>query len=776
MSLDNLKNYSRDFKDNIQNLIENGFLEEVKVMILEYEKIVEKDFELYSIKGTIALLEGDLKKAEKYFLDGLTEKPYDSDLIYNLAYLYEMRKENISAYRQYKKLLTLALGDLKEIVSLKITELEKLTQVNDYIERKKVLIIAYIFPPLGGSGVQRTLKFVKYLRDFGWEPVVLTVDEGDFPFTDSTLEKEIPQEIEVIRIREKKDLDIHYINKLIQMYQVVVNNNEIMMEYVELLKNNSDKLNELAFLPDHAIVFAREVLDQINDFVNFNEIDLIYSTSGPYSDHLIGYFLKNKYEKRWVCDFRDEWTNNPYAEFDKDSILFKVLMKMEENILKSCDKILTTTPLATQNYINNFGVDTNKIETITNGYDEEDFFELLPNNIQGKNEKFRIMHNGILYMIRTPETFLKAVYNLVVNNILPREKIEIYFTLTENDDHWREVAEQLGIDDLVNFFGYLNHNDSLSYASNADLLLLIVGPGEKNKSVYPGKVFEYLRLGKRILALSPSGSLVEALINKTSRGENYEFEDVQGMQDYIIRMYKEWEAGSYSDLSINGDIKRFERRQLTRKLSDIFTETIKEKIRFSFDISERDENFYNDLYESGGWNQSYFKHYSEIHYIDIWMKATEMIRDVENPKIIDIGCGPGQFANLLLDNHLTNYRGMDFSQEAIKHAKIRNDRYRSSFSVDDVYTSNIFDEDYNIAVLFEILEHLDGDLEILKKLKKNTKVLFSVPNFYSEGHVRWFNSQLEVAQRYKAVVGINDIYTFDVGGENKIYLVFAEKE
>ncbi len=435
LSLDNLKNYSRDFKDNIQNLIENGFLEEVKVMILEYEKIVEKDFELYSIKGTIALLEGDLKKAEKYFLDGLTEKPYDSDLIYNLAYLYEMRKENISAYRQYKKLLTLALGDLKEIVSLKITELEKLTQVNDYIERKKVLIIAYIFPPLGGSGVQRTLKFVKYLRDFGWEPVVLTVDEGDFPFTDSTLENEIPQEIEVIRIREKKDLDIHYINKLIQMYQVVVNNNEIMMKYVELLKNNSDKLNELAFLPDHAIVFAREVLDQINDFVNFNEIDLIYSTSGPYSDHLIGYFLKNKYEKRWVCDFRDEWTNNPYAEFDKDSILFKVLMKMEENILKSCDKILTTTPLATQNYINNFGVDTNKIETITNGYDEEDFFELLPNNIQGKNEKFRIMHNGILYMIRTPETFLKAVYNLVVNNILPREKIEIYFTLTENDEY-----------------------------------------------------------------------------------------------------------------------------------------------------------------------------------------------------------------------------------------------------------------------------------------------------------------------------------------------------
>lgn len=225
-------------------------------------------------------------------------------------------------------------------------------------------------------------------------------------------------------------------------------------------------------------------------------------------------------------------------------------------------------------------------------------------------------------------------------------------------------------------------------------------------------------MGKRILALSPSGSLVEALINKTSRGENYEFEDVQGMQDYILRMYKEWEAGSYSDLSINGDIKRFERRQLTRKLSDIFTETIKEKIRFSFDISERDENFYNDLYESGGWNQSYFKHYSEIHYIDIWMKATEMIRDVENPKIIDIGCGPGQFANLLLDNHLTNYRGMDFSQEAIKHAKIRNDRYRSSFSVDDVYTSNIFDEDYNIAVLFEILEHLDGDLEILKSLKK----------------------------------------------------------
>ncbi|WP_405132543.1 glycosyl transferase [Paenibacillus sp. FSL H8-0175] len=576
LSLDNLENYSRDFKDNIQNLIENGYLEEVKVMILEYEKIVEKDFELYSIKGTIALLEGDLKKAEKYFLEGLTEKPYDSDLIYNLAYLYEMRKENISAYRQYKKLFPLALGDLKEIVSLKITELEKLTQVNDYIERKKVLIIAYIFPPLGGSGVQRTLKFVKYLRDFGWEPVVLTVDEGDFPFTDSTLEKEIPQEVEVIRIRENKDLDIYYVNKLIEMYQTVVGNDVILKEYIELLESNPDKLNDFAFLPDHAIVFAKEVLDKINDLLNFDEIDLIYSTSGPYSDHLIGYFLKNKYEKKWICDFRDEWTNNPYADFDRKSILFKMIESMEINILESCDKILTTTPLAMQNYIRSFDLETNKIETITNGYDEQDFSELLTSNEQGGDKKFRIMHNGIIYMIRTPETFMKAVHNLVLYDLIPREKIEIIFTLTENDDHWRDIAEQLGIDDLVDFLGYLNHQESLLYASNADLLLLIVGPGEKNKSVYTGKVFEYLRLGKRILALSPSESLVEALINKTSRGANYEFEDVQGMQEYILSLYKEWETKEFLDLVINEDIRGFERRQLTQKLSDVFTEVIKE--------------------------------------------------------------------------------------------------------------------------------------------------------------------------------------------------------
>lgn len=124
--------------------------------------------------------------------------------------------------------------------------------------------------------------------------------------------------------------------------------------------------------------------------------------------------------------------------------------------------------------------------------------------------------------------------------------------------------------------GYLNHQESLLYASNADLLLLIVGPGEKNKSVYTGKVFEYLRLGKRILALSPSESLVEALINKTSRGANYEFEDVQGMQEYILSLYKEWETKEFLDLVINEDIRGFERRQLTQKLSDVFTEVIKE--------------------------------------------------------------------------------------------------------------------------------------------------------------------------------------------------------
>ncbi|MGG4400552.1 methyltransferase domain-containing protein [Paenibacillus amylolyticus] len=775
MNYNDMNRYSRLFKKNIEDLITKGYLTEAKKYVQEYELLQSNDHDLFSIKGIISIHEGDLNRAELLFQEGLKQKPYDVHLIYNLAFVYELQEKYICAYREYKKLKDLASGDILQSAESKLLELESILYVKEYVARKKVLIIAYIFPPLGGSGVQRTLKFVKYLRDFGWEPVVLTVGETQSNLMDYSLEEEIPSEIEIIRISEKVDVDLEFMNRLVGIYQTVVSNDEVMTKYVGALNSNPELISKYGLLPDQAIVFAKEAFDKIGDLIDFNEIDLIYSTSGPYSDHILGYLLQVEYEKKWVVDFRDEWTNNPYIEYNQGDLIYTIFREMEKNILQSSDRVLSITSHAKSNYVNDFGINEQKIITITNGYDEEDFENLYNENVDSK-KKFTIMHNGLLYMIRTPETFLKAVANLLEKGLIPEDRIEILFTQTDDGDKWKNISNEMGIEDNVKFLGYLDHHTSLIQANNSDLLLLIVGPGEKNKSVYTGKVFEYLRLSKRILSLSPEGSLVEELINETERGLNCDFNDLKNMEDYILQMYKQWEENEYTDLEVTEEIKMYERKQLTKKLGEVFDEVVSlPSETHSSQLKEMNSEFYDKAFESGGWNETYYKHYSEIHYYEIWKKAVEIIKRQENPRVFDIGCGPGQFANLLFDNQITSYIGMDFSSEAIKHAKIRNDKLRSLFYVDDVYNTELFKLDYNIAILFEILEHLEGDLEILSKLKLGTNILFSVPNFYSEGHVRWFKSKLEVAKRYHVLVDILDIKAFDVGANNKIFLVHAVK-
>ncbi|KAF6587335.1 MULTISPECIES: methyltransferase domain-containing protein [Paenibacillus] len=776
MNVNTMREYSNIFKENIEELINSGYLSEAKNYIHEYELLQQDDCDLFSMKGIIELAEGNLDVARSLFLEGLERRPYDVHLLYNLAYVYELKKEYINSYRQYKKLEKLVGNDLTEAVLSKIVELKSLSQVSEYVKRKKVLIIAYIFPPLGGSGVQRTLKFVKYLREFGWEPIVLTIGDAQTSLIDHTLELEIPEEIELIRISENVEIDLNYINKLVEIYQTVVNKDELLIQYVDALNTNPELINKYALLPEPAIVFVKEALDVIGDKVDFKEIDLIYSTSGPYSDHLLGNLLQSRFQKKWIVDFRDEWTNNPYFNYDRDDLIYKMFREMEQNILNTCDKVLAITSHAKSNYIHDFNINENKIVTITNGYDEEDFTQLALKQTGLKKDKFRIMHNGLLYMIRTPETFFRAISNLVEKEAIPKDSIEILFTQTDDDMKWKELAQDLNIADTVTFLGYLDHQKSLAYAYESDLLLLIVGPGEQNKSVYTGKIFEYLRMGKRILSLSPRDSLVEELIVTTNRGRNFDFYDVENIEEYILSMYKLWEEDSYSDLDKNNTIERFERRELTKTLSGVFDEVASSIKLTTVQLQEENDEFYNKAFESGGWDETYFKHYSETHYFDIWKRATEIIQSYDNPKVFDIGCGPGQFANLLFDNKITNYTGMDFSSEAIKHAKIRNDKLRSLFYVDDVYKTKLFSRDYNFAVLFEILEHLNDDLGILNKLKTGTEVLFSVPNFYSEGHVRWFDSQLEVAQRYSSIVEIKEICPFNVGGYNKIFLVHSEKK
>ncbi|VDG72434.1 TPR/glycosyl transferase domain-containing protein [Clostridium carnis] len=441
---------------------------------------------------------------------------------------------------------------------------------------RKVVIISYYFPPLGWSGVQRTLKFVKYLRIFGWEPVVVTVGETKFSILDKSLEKEIPKDIKIIRVddivlKNVTDIMTNKLKEYVQLSINLISDKQLKQLYEEEIEKKFTELRNLLLLPDGNVIWANNVVKKIENEINFDEIDLIYTTSSPYSAHIIGDYIKKKYSIPWVSDFRDQWINNPYVNYDKKSLRFKLESNLEENIVKSCDKLVTTTSISKINYINRYNLDREKVTVITNGYDEEDFHNI---NIDLKQNKFKIIYNGSFYLNITPYTFGIALQELFIEKLVDYSNVEVILNGKSEAAIIDKFKDILGIyRNVINVNGYLSHKKALEIAANASILLLVCGKGEATKEVYTGKVFEYLRLRRPIISLSPKGSLVEELLKETESGINIEYDDLEGIKKVILDSYNNWLVNNES--RVNGtNIKKYERKELTKKLVDLFNQVI----------------------------------------------------------------------------------------------------------------------------------------------------------------------------------------------------------
>ncbi|APH18610.1 glycosyltransferase [Clostridium botulinum] len=441
---------------------------------------------------------------------------------------------------------------------------------------KKVLIIAYYFPPLGWSGVQRTLKFVKYLKDFGWQPIVVTVGKTRFSISDKSLLNEIPEDVEVIRIDDVKFKDItDEIKERMREYSKysfnIISDENLKVEYEKEIESTLEKLRNLFLLPDGNAVWANNVVREISNRINLNNISIVYTTSAPYSTHLVGYYLKKYYKLPWIADFRDEWTNNPYYNFDVKNIRYKIEKNLEKSLIDFSDKIITTTSMARDNYIKLFNLHQNKAITITNGYDEEDYMLL---NHSKVNAKFSVVSNGSFYLDRNPYTFLKAIKNILRMKLIKEDDIEIIFIGTIENEIKNNI-EAMDINNIIKYEGYMPHLKSLHKANSANLLLLVVGREDKVKSIFPGKVFEYLRLKKPILALSPRKSVVEELLNETKSGINVEYDDIKSIENSVLEYYNNWKYEKRFQLNEN-EIKKYERKNLTKKLAEIFDGILEE--------------------------------------------------------------------------------------------------------------------------------------------------------------------------------------------------------
>ncbi|MCI9576559.1 MAG: methyltransferase domain-containing protein [Clostridiales bacterium] len=785
--MDNMK----QLQDAIRREDWNGALEIMEKLEPEQRKCLEG----FYVLGMLSLHCQQYEQAQGFFVSALEYKMDDPACLYQLGFTC-FQLGQMEEAEEFVSHCEAAAGS-GSIWSKASKELRKSIQASSH--PRKVLMAAYYFPPLAGSGVYRSIKFAKYLPDYQWTPVVVSTDRPPkgWNFSDESMVGEIPEQVDVHRIPDPVNtiqggvsFTLDYMQEVLDFLGFVLEDHpEGKRLYEKLLQSDQGRKAMLQF-PCGALCWAYEASQFIERSVDFASMDVMYTTSGPSSAHLIGYYFKKKYGMPWVADFRDEWTNNPYANFDRKQPVHQLMYDLEKLILQHADCSLTISEVAVENYIRTFSIPKEKIISITNGYDEWDFRNIyFPKE---KNAVFTITYSGLLYtQQRNMSPIFAAIQELIREGKIDQEKIKFRIMGSSEQDNL-SLAKKYQLEDNLHLMGYSPHQKALQLCVDSDLLLLFIGDDVRFKGVYTGKVFEYLRCGRPILALGPKNGVVDHMLRETGHGKTMTSKETKEIKEFILRHYQEWESSRENVYQISDHIQKYERRYLTGILAQALagaalgdpdweadiSKTIQEqKEAFVSKVEEFPSDVYDKAYRSGGAGGSYHKHYTQSFYYPSWLSIRPYLVLLDrDTAILDIGCGVGQFANFLFDQGFSNYRGLDFSGEAIRIAKESNPEHAQKFFQGDAFQSDFFAGQYDLVIMFEILEHINQDLELIELVRPGTKMIVSVPNFPDPYHVRYFQNIEEVSQRYGQVMNIFDTKTFALNAHNKLFYVIGEKK
>ena len=452
--------------------------------------------------------------------------------------------------------------------------------------KKNILYIAYFFPPLGGSGVQRTLKFIKYLPMYNKLPLVVTVEEGHNFAYDEEMIKEVPDEVKIYRSNSGESLwlrkQIEGFNKLLISVKKKVNSKNqkkiIANENIINKEKNTDGnmtikdrifqyLEYNYYVPDTKIRWYKNAInDIVNRVLKEEKVDLIFSTSYPYTDHLIGLEIKKRTNKPWVVDLRDPWVGNKFIYDRYDEKRKAKEIGLEAEVIKYADKVINVTEDITNMYIERYPEYKEKFITITNGFDISDKVE---ENI--KSKKFIINYSGIVVDGQSPEIFLKAVEELIIKNSNFKEDLLVNFT-GSIIDKYTYLFENENIKDNIKVNGYKPHDIVLKEMKESSINLLILPDTEESKGIYSGKIFDYILSEKPILGIMPLGGVASELINSKKIGIAVEYNDLDAIRNFIEETYVSWKNGTDLNTSAISICNEFDRISLTKRLSDVFDE------------------------------------------------------------------------------------------------------------------------------------------------------------------------------------------------------------
>lgn len=450
---------------------------------------------------------------------------------------------------------------------------------------KNILIIAYYYPPKGGAGVQRTSKFANYLSELGYNVTVLTVKEDNEGLVDKSLKDDVSSSIKVYRTSIKSVNIIDKINGIINKKNnsKLTNNDNISNKQVcmgisqkikskfrKIAKNLFLSIYNLIYIPDDKKGWINSAVQEGKNIIKNENIDVIFTTSGPYTSHIIGYKIAKELNIKWIADFRDPWVDNPFVH--NSFIVNAIYKNLEKKVVKRADKVLSVSKPIIDDFIKRYkDEDKSKFKIITNGYDEEDF-KNLDLNPENKDGKFKILYNGTLYGKRSPEKVLKAIDNLIKSDKVNRDMIKIKFVGQIGNEHSTIVEYfKSKYPEVIEHKNYVPHKESLKELCSADALLLIIEDGKGSNGIYTGKIFEYIRTGKPILGMVPDGVAKDLILN-TKTGYVAHPAKYEEIEEMILKCYLNF-INKNNELNSNWkEIRKYSRENLTKSL----IETIKE--------------------------------------------------------------------------------------------------------------------------------------------------------------------------------------------------------
>ena len=423
----------------------------------------------------------------------------------------------------------------------------------------KVLVVAYYFPPMGLSGVQRTLKFVKYMKKYNWDPTVITTGNVAYFAHDNFLQKEISDTgVKIIRVSGSNEP-----NSILSKLGTI----KLPSEF---LRNTLNKISQTFFIPDNKISWSKLAYKKIDEILINEKFDALFITCPPFSAFDIISKIKKKHDIPLFADYRDLWYRSYFAFYPTP--FHRLLHKKKEYwALKAADRIIVTNRKIKEKLLSTYPFLTfEDVVIVSHGYDHEDF-EKIEAQTKPQN-KMVLMYSGIFMVYSTPVYLLRAFKQLTIERPDIASNIELHFVgLLRKENH--KLIRKLKLQTFVKDHGYVNHNEAIAKIKSADVLWFMVGRRRNIDAILPGKVYEYIGAKKPIIACVPEGAAKMA-IEESGAGFICSPDNIDEIKNTILKVFNHYKNGS---LPVPSDevLERYRRDNLT----EILTKQFQQKLR-----------------------------------------------------------------------------------------------------------------------------------------------------------------------------------------------------